>query len=134
MMLKKKIKKQNKPKLLPKGTVSHFLSAKKLTGINIRVTIKNYRKKKLVKDKIFTYFYKKLDVLNLKIKEKHRKSIHFLKRINCYKGARHTLGLPVRGQRTKTNAKTRIKNRNKFIYLARKKRLKKYAKKRNSKK
>jgi small subunit ribosomal protein S13 len=27
--------------------------------------------------------------------------------IGCYKGMRHRLGLPVRGQRTKTNARTR---------------------------
>lgn len=27
--------------------------------------------------------------------------------INCYKGTRHRKGLPVRGQRTKTNARTR---------------------------
>ncbi|MBP9763881.1 MAG: 30S ribosomal protein S13 [Gammaproteobacteria bacterium] len=30
-----------------------------------------------------------------------------LKDIKCYRGRRHTLGLPVRGQRTKTNARTR---------------------------
>ena len=27
--------------------------------------------------------------------------------INCYRGIRHRKGLPVRGQRTKTNARTR---------------------------
>lgn len=27
--------------------------------------------------------------------------------INCYRGMRHRLGLPVRGQRTRTNARTR---------------------------
>ncbi len=27
--------------------------------------------------------------------------------IGCYRGLRHRLGLPVRGQRTKTNARTR---------------------------
>jgi small subunit ribosomal protein S13 len=27
--------------------------------------------------------------------------------INCYRGVRHRLGLPVRGQHTKTNARTR---------------------------
>ncbi|WP_077368820.1 30S ribosomal protein S13 [Anaerosalibacter sp. Marseille-P3206] len=30
-----------------------------------------------------------------------------LKEINCYRGMRHKRGLPVRGQRTKTNARTR---------------------------
>ncbi len=30
-----------------------------------------------------------------------------LKEINCYRGVRHKQGLPVRGQRTKTNARTK---------------------------
>ena len=30
-----------------------------------------------------------------------------MKDINCYRGVRHRKGLPVRGQRTKTNARTR---------------------------
>lgn len=30
-----------------------------------------------------------------------------LKEIGCYRGIRHKTGLPVRGQRTKTNARTR---------------------------
>ncbi len=34
-------------------------------------------------------------------------SIHRLREIKCYRGMRHKLGLPVRGQRTRTNARTR---------------------------
>ncbi len=34
-------------------------------------------------------------------------SIKRLTDIGCYRGQRHRLGLPVRGQRTKTNARTR---------------------------
>ncbi len=30
-----------------------------------------------------------------------------LREVRCYRGLRHRLGLPVRGQRTKTNARTR---------------------------
>ena len=30
-----------------------------------------------------------------------------LREINCYRGVRHRKGLPVRGQRTRTNARTR---------------------------
>lgn len=30
-----------------------------------------------------------------------------LRKINCYRGIRHRRGLPVRGQRTRTNARTR---------------------------
>lgn len=34
-------------------------------------------------------------------------SIKRLTEIGCYRGVRHRLGLPLRGQRTKTNARTR---------------------------
>ncbi len=34
-------------------------------------------------------------------------NIKRLMEINCYRGQRHRRGLPVRGQRTKTNARTR---------------------------
>lgn len=36
-----------------------------------------------------------------------RDNIETLKRIQAYRGVRHSMGLPVRGQRTKTNARTR---------------------------
>lgn len=34
-------------------------------------------------------------------------NINRLRDIKCYRGIRHRVGLPVRGQRTKTNARTR---------------------------
>ena len=34
-------------------------------------------------------------------------NISRLREIKCYRGLRHRLGLPVRGQRTRTNARTR---------------------------
>jgi len=37
--------------------------------------------------------------------------------IGCYRGIRHRVGLPVRGQRTKTNARTR-KGRRKTVAVA----------------
>ena len=36
-----------------------------------------------------------------------RKNIKFLNQIRTYRGIRHNLKLPTRGQRTKTNAKTK---------------------------
>lgn len=38
-------------------------------------------------------------------------SIKRLTDIGCYKGRRHRLGLPLRGQRTRTNARTRRGNK-----------------------
>jgi small subunit ribosomal protein S13 len=34
-------------------------------------------------------------------------NIHRLREIKCYRGLRHRMSLPVRGQRTRTNARTR---------------------------
>ncbi|MFO8062325.1 MAG: 30S ribosomal protein S13 [bacterium] len=47
--------------------------------------------------------YKVEGTLKASVKE----DIKRLKEINCYRGQRHRKGLPVRGQRTKTNARTR---------------------------
>lgn len=41
-------------------------------------------------------------------------NIKRLKDIGCYRGIRHRMGLPVRGQRTRTNARTR-KGRKKTV-------------------
>jgi len=51
-------------------------------------------------------------IIDAELKKKIHDNIKKLKIIKCYKGTRHTYGLPVNGQRTKTNAKTR-KNANK---------------------
>jgi small subunit ribosomal protein S13 len=41
------------------------------------------------------------------LKRNITQNINRLKEIGCYRGLRHRKGLPVRGQRTKTNARTR---------------------------
>jgi small subunit ribosomal protein S13 len=41
------------------------------------------------------------------LKSEIRQNINRLKDIKCYRGLRHKKGLPVRGQRTRTNARTR---------------------------
>ncbi|MCP5050121.1 MAG: 30S ribosomal protein S13 [bacterium] len=41
------------------------------------------------------------------LKKRINQDIKRLMDINCYRGKRHKMGLPVRGQRTKTNARTR---------------------------
>ncbi len=45
------------------------------------------------------------------LRREFQMAVKRLKDIKCYRGLRHLRGLPVRGQRTKTNAKTRKKNR-----------------------
>ncbi len=41
------------------------------------------------------------------LRRQEAQNINRLKQIKCYRGLRHRMGLPVRGQRTKTNARTR---------------------------
>ena len=41
------------------------------------------------------------------LRRDHAANMKRLQAINCYRGLRHRRGLPVRGQRTKTNARTR---------------------------
>jgi small subunit ribosomal protein S13 len=41
------------------------------------------------------------------LKKQISQDIKRLMDINCFRGKRHKMGLPVRGQRTKTNARTR---------------------------
>lgn len=47
------------------------------------------------------------EVVEGDLKKSINQDIKRLMDINCYRGRRHKLGLPVRGQRTKTNARTR---------------------------
>lgn len=53
------------------------------------------------------------------LKVQRNNSIRRLQEINCYRGRRHKLKLPSRGQRTKTNARTR--RGGKKVAVARKK-------------
>ncbi len=48
------------------------------------------------------------------LRRKIQQDIGRLREIQCYRGIRHRKGLPVRGQRTKTNARTR-KGRKKTV-------------------
>jgi small subunit ribosomal protein S13 len=50
-----------------------------------------------------------------------RNNIKRLKEIACYRGTRHTKGLPARGQRTKTNTRTVRGNTRKTMGSGRKK-------------
>jgi small subunit ribosomal protein S13 len=83
-------------------------TAKKLldrTGINGDVRVKSMTEddEKKLRDAI--------DALQLRVEGDLRRevqgNIKRLMDIGCYRGVRHRRGLPVRGQRTKTNARTR---------------------------
>ncbi|MHC4479441.1 MAG: 30S ribosomal protein S13 [Planctomycetota bacterium] len=46
-------------------------------------------------------------IIEGELKRLEAANIARLRQINCYRGIRHRRGLPVRGQRTRTNARTR---------------------------
>ena len=52
------------------------------------------------------FFHKKKYLLRDKLRTLRKNNITRLRQINCYRGIRHALYLPVRGQRTHTNAHT----------------------------
>ena len=74
------------------------------TGINPDTRVRDLTDEEVnsLRDVIDKEYHVEGDVrreVNLNIKR--------LMEIGCYRGRRHRLGLPVRGQRTKTNARTR---------------------------
>lgn len=56
-------------------------------------------------NEIRSYVEKKIK-LEGELKHEIRNNVKRLKEIGCYRGTRHQKGLPVRGQRTKTNNRT----------------------------
>lgn len=69
---------------------------------------KNKRVKDLTEEEqnsIRSYIEKKIKVEG-DLKLEKRDNVKRLKEVGCYRGTRHQKGLPVRGQRTKTNTRT----------------------------
>lgn len=54
-----------------------------------------------------TSVIEKRHVIEGQLRRQISQNIQRLKDINCYRGTRHRKGLPVRGQRTRSNARTR---------------------------
>lgn len=67
----------------------------------------NIKSKMLVNKKIKKYFNK--CVFSTELRAQNKKYFNFFWTIRIYKGFRHKFKLPGRGQRTKTNAKTKKK-------------------------
>ena len=72
-------------------------------GINKDIRTKNLNDEDLKKlrDEIEKKF-----VLEGELKRQIMMNVKRLKEVGCYRGVRHQKGLPVRGQRTKTNTRT----------------------------
>ncbi|MFQ6019338.1 MAG: 30S ribosomal protein S13 [Dehalococcoidia bacterium] len=52
-------------------------------------------------------FIDRNNIVEGELRKSVRQNIQRLIEINCYRGLRHRRGLPVRGQRTRTNARTK---------------------------
>lgn len=79
-------------------------SISKTLGINVN--------SKILKQKQLNDLSKKLNtnlIIGKKLKDNTKNSISFLIKAKTYKGLRHKLKYPARGQRTHTNAKTKKK-------------------------
>ena len=74
------------------------------TGLNPDTRVKDLTEDEVAKirDRIENHYTVEGD-----LKREIGTNIKRLKDIRCFRGRRHRLGLPVRGQRTKTNARTR---------------------------
>ena len=75
----------------------------------ISFTFSIFFSKNLAKIQNHVYNIKKLNVLIFNQIKKKKEIIFRLKNTKCYKGIRFLKNLPVNGQRTKTNSKTRKK-------------------------
>jgi len=89
---------------------SNVLALAKQAGIDLNTRIKD-----LSRDNV-TALMKAMESFLTEgdLKKEIRENIDRLKAIKCYRGIRHIVGLPARGQRTKTNSRTR-KGRRKTV-------------------
>ncbi|MGC9366269.1 MAG: 30S ribosomal protein S13 [bacterium] len=74
------------------------------TGVDPNLRTQNLSDKDV--DKLKRYIEEHVKVEG-QLRSEISQNIKRLKEIQCYRGYRHKRGLPVRGQRTKTNARTR---------------------------
>jgi small subunit ribosomal protein S13 len=74
------------------------------TGIDPNIRVKNLTEEQISKlNTVIDKYYTVEGALRRAISQ----NIQRLKTIGCYRGIRHRKGLPVRGQRTRSNARTR---------------------------
>ncbi|XBT18306.1 MAG: 30S ribosomal protein S13 [Candidatus Shikimatogenerans sp. Tduv] len=78
--------------ILKKNNINCNIKANKLKEKNI-INIQKYIDEKIL--------------IEGDLRSNIKMNIKYLKDINCYRGVRHKLNLPVRGQKTKNNSRTR---------------------------
>ncbi len=92
-------------------SLTYIYGVGKNTSSNVLAELKidkNKRTKDLTEEEqnsIRSYIEKKIKIEG-DLKLEVRDNVKRLKEVGCYRGTRHQRGLPVRGQRTKTNNRT----------------------------
>ena len=88
----------------------HGIGPKVAKDILVKTGIDGDRKASTLDDKELANISQLLDqnyILEGALRRQMQQDIQRLKDIRCYRGERHRKGLPCRGQRTRTNARTR---------------------------
>lgn len=80
------------------------------SGCNQNISLRNVPST-YVTDRIRTLLVNSISVLDKNQKEYMFKRIKHSVKIGCYKGVRHSSQYPCRGQRTRSNAQTRKRNK-----------------------
>lgn len=86
--------------------IGRKLSNDILEELKLDKNIRTHRLKPEDISSIATYLQKNY-IVEGDLRRQLQNNIKRLININCYRGSRHRAGLPVRGQRTSTNARTR---------------------------
>jgi len=85
-------------------------------GLNPNTNYQSIPKNKLITlFKVLNYFKDQLSI-DTPLKNKIKENIKEKFNLNSYAGKRHRLGYPVKGQRTRSNAKT-AKKYNKYLHM-----------------
>lgn len=101
--------KQQRPKFILNFSLTYGVGNTRLskitTSLGINSRFYNSQTKKKINTKIESFFRRFRYTFHLRNKKK--KNLDFLWLIRSYRGFRHKFSLPSRGQRTKTNARTK---------------------------
>jgi small subunit ribosomal protein S13 len=86
--------------------IGKYRSAKALEINGLLQTIKSGDLRRFIRSKLKTQFKKYPITLARRLRQRHKKQYNAILELQAYRGLRHKLGYPARGQRTKTNAHT----------------------------
>jgi small subunit ribosomal protein S13 len=95
--------------------INKYLSQKICNYMGINPKIRTTLLKKTQIHKLKNYIEKNI-IIGHDLKKKLKDNYKNLLNIKTYRGLRHSLGLPVNGQRTHTNAKTKKRLKSKYVW------------------